>query len=56
MDLDVVGPEAIILIGGAPLLPSIGLCDAMRIGPDVLPEQADPQLDIDNVVRITRLR
>lgn len=53
---DVVGPEAIVLIGGAPLLPSIGLCDAMRIGPDVLPEQADPQLDIDNVVRITRLR
>ena len=53
---DTVGPEAIILIGGAPLLPSIGLCDAMRIGPDVLPETPDPQLDFDNVVRITQLR
>ena len=53
---DAVGPEAIILIGGAPLLPSIGLCDAMRIGPDVLPEEPDPQIDLDNVVRITRLR
>jgi alpha-galactosidase len=51
-----VGADAIILIGGAPLLPSIGLCDAMRIGPDVLPEIPNPQLDLDNAVRITRLR
>ncbi|HSS61525.1 MAG TPA: glycoside hydrolase family 36 protein [Candidatus Limnocylindrales bacterium] len=51
-----VGEEAILLAGGAPLLPSIGLCDAMRIGPDVLPEVPHPQLEIDNVVRITRLR
>lgn len=51
-----VGPEAILLIGGAPLLPSIGLCDAMRVGPDVLPETPQPQLDLDNTVRITRLR
>lgn len=27
------GPDA-ILLGGGPLLPSIGLVDAMRIGPD----------------------
>lgn len=53
---DAVGPEAILLIGGAPLLPSIGLCDVMRIGPDVLPEVADPQLDVENTVRITNLR
>jgi alpha-galactosidase len=53
---DAVGPDAIILIGGAPLLPSIGLCDAMRVGPDVLPETANPQLDIANTLRITRLR
>ena len=53
---DAVGPEAILLIGGAPLLPSIGLCDVMRIGPDVLPEVADPQLDLENTVRITNLR
>lgn len=53
---DAVGPEAILLIGGAPLLPSIGLCEVMRIGPDVLPEVADPQLDLDNTVRITNLR
>jgi len=53
---EAVGPDAIILIGGAPLLPSIGLCDAMRVGPDVLPETPNPQLDIETVVRVTRLR
>lgn len=53
---DAVGPEAIVMTGGAPLLPTIGLCDAMRIGPDVLVEVPDPQLDLDNVVRITTLR
>lgn len=53
---EAVGPDAIILIGGAPLLPSIGLCDAMRVGPDVLPEVPEPQLDLDAVVRITTLR
>ena len=53
---EAVGPDAILLIGGAPLLPSIGLCDAMRVGPDVLPEKPDPQLDLESVVRITRLR
>lgn len=53
---DAVGPKATLLIGGAPLLPSIGLCDVMRVGPDVLPEQPDPQLDLENTVRITTLR
>ncbi len=53
---DAVGKDAIILAGGAPLLPSIGLCDAMRIGPDVLPETSNPQLDLPTVVRITNLR
>jgi alpha-galactosidase len=32
-----VGPDATILGCGAPLLPSIGLVDAMRISPDVMP-------------------
>lgn len=53
---EAVGPDAILLIGGAPLLPSIGLCDVMRIGPDVLPEVPNPQLDLENTVRITKLR
>jgi alpha-galactosidase len=30
-----VGPDAILLGSGAPLLPSIGLVDAMRVSPDV---------------------
>ena len=53
---DVVGPDSTLLIGGAPLLPSIGLCDAMRVGPDVLPEEPNPQLDLAKTVRITTLR
>ena len=53
---DAVGPQAILLIGGAPLLPSIGLCDVMRIGPDVLPEEPEPQLDLEKTIRITTLR
>ena len=53
---EAVGPDAILLIGGAPLLPSIGLCEAMRIGPDVLPETPQPQLDLDKTLRVTRLR
>jgi alpha-galactosidase len=53
---EAVGHEAILLIGGAPLLPSIGLCDAMRVGPDVLPEEPDPQLDVERLRGITGLR
>ena len=51
-----VGDDAILLIGGAPLLPSIGLCDAMRVGPDVLPETPDPQPDVETLKRITLRR
>ena len=39
-----VGDDAVILGCGAPLLPSIGLVDAMRISPDVDPEWT-PDLD-----------
>jgi alpha-galactosidase len=53
---EAAGPDATLLIGGAPLLPSIGLCDVMRVGPDVLPEEPNPQLDLENTVRITTLR
>jgi alpha-galactosidase len=53
---DAVGVGAIIMTGGAPLLPTIGLCDAMRIGPDVLPEEPDPQLELAKVVGVTSLR
>ena len=53
---EAVGPGATLLIGGAPLLPSIGLCDVMRVGPDVLPEEPHPQVDLENTVRITTLR
>ena len=38
------GDDAVILGCGAPLLPSIGLVDAMRISPDVMPAWA-PDLD-----------
>ena len=34
---DAIGPDATILGCGAPLLPSIGLVDAMRVSPDVDP-------------------
>jgi alpha-galactosidase len=53
---EAVGPDATLLIGGAPLLPSIGLCDVMRVGPDILPEEPDPQVDLENTVRITTFR
>jgi alpha-galactosidase len=32
---EAVGPEATLLACGAPILPSIGLVDAMRVGPDI---------------------
>jgi alpha-galactosidase len=38
------GDDAVILGCGAPLLPSIGLVDAMRVSPDVMPAWA-PDLD-----------
>lgn len=35
---DVVGPEVLLLGCGAPLLPSVGLVDAMRVSPDTFHE------------------
>jgi alpha-galactosidase len=43
---DAVGPEAVLLGCGAPLLPSIGLVDAMRVSPDVAPEWDPPLGDV----------
>lgn len=56
-----VGPDAILLGCGAPLLPSIGLVDAMRVGPDVLPEPGQETSDANspgprNALRATRAR
>jgi alpha-galactosidase len=34
---DAIGPEAYLLGCGAPILPSVGLFDAMRVGPDIGP-------------------
>jgi alpha-galactosidase len=53
---DAVGPDATLLGCGAPLLPSIGLVDAMRIGPDVLAEEPGAQPDVDELVRRTAAR
>ncbi len=55
------GSKAILLGCGAPLLPSIGLVDAMRIGADVLPEPSgDPPVaaepDLGEVIARTRAR
>lgn len=35
---EALGPDAYFLTCGAPIIPSLGLCDAMRIGPDVAAE------------------
>jgi alpha-galactosidase len=32
---DAIGPQALLLGGGAPILPSVGLLDAMRVGPGI---------------------
>jgi alpha-galactosidase len=40
-----VGEDAILLACGAPLLTSIGLVDAMRVGPDVLAENTAAPID-----------
>jgi alpha-galactosidase len=43
---DAVGPDALLLGCGAPILPSVGLVDAMRVGPDIAvdyePAAGDP--------------
>lgn len=53
---DAIGHTAVVLACGAPLLPSIGLCEAMRVGPDVLPETPDPQPDVEALTRVTGMR
>ncbi|MBL8633409.1 MAG: alpha-galactosidase [Myxococcales bacterium] len=42
---DTIG-DRFLLGCGAPLLPSIGLCDAMRISPDVKEDWRDPMVDL----------
>jgi alpha-galactosidase len=54
------GVDATLLGCGAPIFPSIGLVDAMRIGPDVLPEPGrgteTSAEAIDKAVQATRAR
>jgi alpha-galactosidase len=42
---DAIGPQALLLGSGAPILPSVGLLDAMRVGPGIAasPAPADGQ-------------
>jgi alpha-galactosidase len=39
---DAVGPDAVLLGCGAPILPSVGLVDAMRVGPDIAASYEPP--------------
>jgi alpha-galactosidase len=41
-----IGTDAYLLGCGAPILPSIGLVDAMRVGPDIAPTYEPPQGDL----------
>lgn len=41
-----IGPESYLLGCGAPILPSVGLVDAMRISPDVAPQYESPDSDL----------
>jgi alpha-galactosidase len=43
---EAIGPDAYLLGCGAPILPSIGLVDAMRVGPDVGPAYEPPDGDL----------
>jgi alpha-galactosidase len=38
-----MGTDAFFLTCGAPILPSLGLCDALRVGPDVSGKWEDPR-------------
>ncbi len=40
---EAMGQDAYFLACGAPILPSLGLCDALRIGPDVSSKWEDPR-------------
>jgi alpha-galactosidase len=50
------GAESLLDGCGAPLLPSIGLVDAMRIGGDVLPEPPAEAPDLAGLIRGTEAR
>jgi alpha-galactosidase len=39
---DAIGPDAVLLGCGAPILPSVGLVDAMRVGPDIAASYEPP--------------
>jgi alpha-galactosidase len=41
-----IGPDPYLLGCGAPILPSAGLVDAMRISPDVAPQYESPDTDL----------
>jgi alpha-galactosidase len=40
---EAMGTDAFFLTCGAPILPSLGLCDALRVGPDVSGKWEDPR-------------
>ncbi len=40
---EAMGQDAFFLTCGAPILPSLGLCDALRVGPDVSSKWEDPR-------------
>lgn len=43
---DAAGPEATVLGCGAPLLASVGMVDAMRVSPDIMPSWEPPDGDV----------
>ena len=43
---DAIGPESYLLGCGAPILPSVGLVDAMRVSPDTGPDYEPPKGDL----------
>jgi alpha-galactosidase len=43
---DAIGPDAYLLGCGAPILPSVGLVDAMRVSPDTGPKLDPPEGDL----------
>ncbi|HEX8863759.1 MAG TPA: glycoside hydrolase family 36 protein [Actinomycetes bacterium] len=43
---EAIGPDAYLLGCGAPILPSIGLVDAMRVSPDTAPVYEPPDADL----------
>jgi len=43
---DAIGPDSYLLGCGAPILPSVGLVDAMRVSPDTGPEYQPPGGDL----------